>query len=242
MPLLDHFRDIYAPVEWPSVHSAWSGEIMRRLNSHWLGPEFIALERKTVAEHSEIDIATYEKFPSRTAVPVGNGPAVATLPTWTVTSPALSYPAEFPELNEIQVVTQGAGRLVAAIELVSPGNKDRPAAREAFAAKCVDYIGQGVCVVVIDVVTTRKANLHNEVARRTDAPPEAFLPDSVALYAATYRPTTREGDFQVDLWTEQCGLGQPLPKMPLRLTGDTFVPVEFELTYAQVCQYLRLAG
>jgi Protein of unknown function (DUF4058) len=240
MPLLDHFRDTYAPVEWSSVHSAWSGEIMRRLNAHWLGPEFIALERKTVSEHSEIDIATYEKFQSPAAGPAGNGPAVATLPTWTVTAPVLSYPATFPELNEIQIVTQGAGRLVAAIELVSPGNKDRPAAREAFAAKCVDYIGQGVCVVMIDVVTTRKANLHNEIARRTDAPPEALLPDAVELYAATYRPTTRDDEFQVDLWTAPCALGQLLPTMPLRLTGDTFVPVEFEMTYDQVCRYLRL--
>jgi Protein of unknown function (DUF4058) len=237
--LLDHFHDMRGPVNWSSVHSAWSGEIMRRLNGHWLGPEFVAIERKTVSEHSEIDIATYE----HRLEPGGsetNGVAVATLPTWTVSSPAISYAATFPELNEIQVISEEAGRLVAAIELVSPGNKDRPAAREAFAAKCVDYIGQGVCVVVIDVVTTRKANLHNEIARRTEAPPEVQLPDAVELYACTYRPTTRGGEFQVDLWTAICAVGKPLPTVPLRLTGDLFVPIEFEITYVQACRFLRL--
>ena len=28
--------------------------------------------------------------------------------------------------------------------------------------------------------------------------------------------------------------------MPLRLTGDTFVPVEFELSYAEACQRLKV--
>ena len=39
--------------------------------------------------------------------------------------------------------------LVAAIELVSPGNKDRPEARLAFAAKCVSYLTRGVGLIVV---------------------------------------------------------------------------------------------
>jgi len=239
MPLLDHFRTTTGPAKWTSVHAAWSGEIMRRLNGHWLRERFVALERMTVSEHSEIDIAAYDTFvpPGGTG---GNGPAVATLPAWTVPAPALSYSTTFPELNEIQVVAQESGRLVAAIELVCPGNKDPPSAREAFAAKCVDYLGQGVCVVIIDVVTERRANLHNEIALRTDAPPEALLPDGIDLYAATYRPATRNQDFQIDVWTAPCAVGQPLPTMPMRLTGDTFMPVEFELAYTQACRWVRL--
>ena len=51
----------------------------------------------------------------------------------------------------------------AAIELVSPGNKDRPEARRAFAAKCAGYLTAGVGLVVVDIVTDRLANLHNEL-------------------------------------------------------------------------------
>ena len=238
MPLLDHFRTKTGPVRWPSVHAAWGGEIMRRLNTNWLGERYVAMERLTVSEHTEIDIATYDTFPSDSHG--SNGTAVAALPTWTVSAPTITYPTTFPELNEIQIVSEDSGRIVAAIELVSKGNKDRPSSRQAFAAKCVDYLGQGVCVVLIDVVTERKANLHNEIARMTDAPIEAMLPDDVSLYAASYRPTTRELDFQIDLWTVPCAIGQPLPTMPLRLTGDTFIPIEFESTYVNVCRLLRL--
>src|SRR5262245_46650138 len=52
---------------------------------------------------------------------------------------------------------------VGAIELVSPGNKDRPEERRAFAPKCASYLHQGLSLVVIDIVTDRRANLHNEI-------------------------------------------------------------------------------
>jgi len=44
---------------------------------------------------------------------------------------------------------------VAAIELVSPGNKDRPETCRLFAAKCVAYLTRGIGLVVIDIVTER---------------------------------------------------------------------------------------
>ena len=39
---------------------------------------------------------------------------------------------------------------ISAVELLSPRNKDRPAARQAFAVKCVGYLQQGSNVVVVD--------------------------------------------------------------------------------------------
>jgi hypothetical protein len=60
--------------------------------------------------------------------------------------------------------TEGGRTLVAAIELVSPGNKDRATKRRLFAAKCASYLSRGVGLVVLDVVTSRQGNLHNELA------------------------------------------------------------------------------
>ena len=54
-------------------------------------------------------------------------------------------------------------KLVAAIELVSEANKDRPSHRRTFATKCASYLQRGVSVVVIDVVTSQAANLHAEL-------------------------------------------------------------------------------
>jgi hypothetical protein len=131
--------------------------------------------------------------------------------------------------------------LVGAIELISPGNKDRPEERRAFIAKCANYLFQGVSVVVLDIVTTRQANLHNELLAWLNAP-AGQLPDEASLYAAAYRPVLRGATPQIDIWAQPCALGAALPTMPLRLTGDSFVPVEFEASYLETCRQRRLIG
>ena len=44
------------------------------------------------------------------------------------------------------------GQLIAAIELVSPLNKDRPAARERTFSRYAGYLRQGVHLLLIDVL------------------------------------------------------------------------------------------
>jgi hypothetical protein len=43
------------------------------------------------------------------------------------------------------------GRLIAAVELVSPRNKDRPVARATYLARYVGYLLEGVHVLLVDV-------------------------------------------------------------------------------------------
>jgi Protein of unknown function (DUF4058) len=54
-------------------------------------------------------------------------------------------------------------RLVAAIEFVSPANKDRPESRDAFVAKCAALLRKGVAVSVVDIVTLRRFNLYAQL-------------------------------------------------------------------------------
>ena len=90
------------------------------------------------------------------------GTAVAS--AWAPPATSLVMPTVFPDDIEVQVFTTSAGAtLVAAIELVSPGNKDRPDTCRAFAAKCVAYLTRGIGLIVVDIVTNRLANLHNEI-------------------------------------------------------------------------------
>ena len=44
-----------------------------------------------------------------------------------------------------------AGRLGAAVELVSPRNKDRPAGRDQYAGRCLNYPLGGVHLLLVDV-------------------------------------------------------------------------------------------
>jgi hypothetical protein len=149
--------------------------------------------------------------------------------------------AVFPETFEVRVFSTMAGAtLVAAIELISPGNKDREEARLAFATKCANYLHQGVALVIIDVVTNWHGNLHNETMRLVRAADDLALPATAELYAVAYRPVLREERPEIDLWFAPCTLGAELPTMPLRLTGDLFVPVEFEAAYQEACRHRRL--
>ena len=61
-------------------------------------------------------------------------------------------------------------------------------------------------------------------------PAPAELSTDTLLYAAAYRPVLREERPEIDIWTAPCALGAALPLLPLRLTGDLFVPVDFEST------------
>src|SRR5437899_5287812 len=87
-------------------------------------------------------------------------------PTWAPAAPAHVVAATFPDTFEVRLFSTMAGlTLVAAIELISPGNKDRPEERQAFAIKCASYLHQGGSLIIIDIVTSRRANLHNESIR-----------------------------------------------------------------------------
>jgi hypothetical protein len=243
MPLFDHFHPpLYPHHHWESFHSNWATRIADGI-APLLPPEFQVEEHTHAGPGFEIDVATYEA-----EAPAGEkaatGPALATraAPTYAPPAPDGTMPAVFLGTFEVRVFSTAAGlTLVAVIELVSPGNKDRPAERRAFAAKCASYLTQGVSLIVVDIVTNRRANLHNDLMRLMEADAERDLPDEVSLYAAAYRPVRREDSAAIDIWLRPLAVGAPLPTLPLRLTGDFFVPVDFEAAYQEACRRRRLA-
>jgi hypothetical protein len=218
MPLLDHFRPpLQSRHHWGSFHSNWTTRLADGLSAV-LPAEFLAEEHTHGGPGLEINVATDEQA------------AVRSLKT------------VFPDTFAVRVFTTTGGlTLVGAIELISPGNKDRAEERRAFAIKCASYLHQGVSLVIIDIVTNRRANLHNETMRLMNAPADMDLPDEVHLYAVAYRPVLRKEQPEIDLWTAPVAVGQPLPVLPLRLTGDLFVPVDFESAYVEACRRRRLA-
>jgi hypothetical protein len=243
MPLLDHFRPpLYPRHHWESFHSNWATRLADQLNER-LPAEFQAEEHIHSGPSLEIDVATYEQASGRPAV-LPNGPQTATLsaPVWSPPAPARTMPALFPDTFEVRVFhTVGGLSLVGAIELISPANKDRHDERRAFAIKCASYLHKGVSLIVIDIVTTRRANLHNETMRLMEAAADLDLPAEANLYAVAYRPVLRAEKPEIDLWPVSFAVGESLPTLPLRLTGDLFVPVDFEAAYQEACRRRRLA-
>ena len=139
----------------------------------------------------------------------------------------------------VEVFTDdGDPRLAAAIELVSPRNKDRPQAREAFSAKCADRLRHGCGLVVVDMVTTRRADLHVELLGALGA--EA-VPAAGSLSVVAYRPVGRDTDGRLLAWPSALEIGRPLPTVPLWLLGvSAAVPLDLEASHAAACADLRI--
>ena len=234
MPLLDHF---HAPLDkryhWESFHANWATRIADGIAAV-LPPDFQVEEHCHGGPNMEIDIATYQE---KEAASGRNGThaTTQTISTWTPPAAEFTMPAVFPDSFEIRVLsTLGGLTLVGAIELISPGNKDRSENRRAFAVKCMSYLQQGVSLVIIDVVTSRKANLHNEILGLMEM--DTGREVAADLYAVAYRPVQREERNEIDAWPRIIAVGDPLPTLPLRLTGDLFVPVDFETAYQEACR------
>jgi hypothetical protein len=150
-------------------------------------------------------------------------------------------PAAFPGRFEVLVFeSEGGSRLVGAIELVSPANTDREAHRRAFAIKCASYLSQGIGLVVIDIVTSRQANLHDEIIRVMGQGEAFVLSPDVTFYAVAYRPIVRSQRELIQAWTRALSVGESLPVLPLSLGADLCVPVNFESTYTTARQRRRL--
>ncbi len=132
----------------------------------------------------------------------------------------------------------GDPRLTAAIELVSPRNKDRPQARQAFAVKCVGYLQQDSSVVVVDTVTTRCADLNAAILSLLNV--EAAAAPS-GLSAVSYRAVGRDDETQqLQAWPAPLALGQPLPTLPLWIAADFSVPLDLDASYRATCADLRI--
>jgi hypothetical protein len=241
MPLLDHF---HPPVSerrsWEGFHGLWAAALVEKLNRDVLAEEFFADMQVHIGSQVEVDIATLNE--SRETAQRDSASATATLATtWAPPATDLVFPVVFPDDIEVQVFAIATGAtLVGAIELVSPGNKDRPETRQAFAAKCVSYLTRGIGLIVVDIVTNRLANLHNDVMSLFGRGEQFLLAGAATTYAVAYRPSRQTTGDQIEVWPHALSLGQPLPILPLALRNAATVPVDLEETYSEARERSRL--
>ncbi|HYV38847.1 MAG TPA: DUF4058 family protein [Gemmataceae bacterium] len=240
MPLLNHFvPPLVASHPWRSFHNAWAATIARQLNEGVLPPSFYAMPTSDFGGPVEIDVATLqEEAVDGKWAPADSGAL------WMPPAAAMTVAVEFPVLDLIEVQVfhdDGERRLTAAIELISPANKDRPATRKAFAVKCASYLNEGASVVVVDVVTGRRANLHAELVQLLDLDASAEWQSPTQLYANAYRTLAAAGDdSQIQIWHEPLTLGRQLAELPLWLGVDVAVKLDLEKSYMATCHDLRI--
>ncbi len=236
MPLRDHFHlPLRGLCTWESFHSAWANEIVRQLNKS-LPLAYVARPNVKLGVDVEADVATLEQAGQQ---PAENGGGVATA-VWAPPTPTLSVAVNFHHLDvfEVQVQREGGLEMVAAIELVSPRNKDRQTARRHFAVKCAAYLQAGVSVIVVDIVTGRKESLYTPLLDQLALPPETNGQDG--LYAVACRTTPPDEPARLETWVTPLALGAPLPTLPLWLEADLALPLNLERSYEATFGELRV--
>jgi hypothetical protein len=246
MPLRDHFRPPLRNVcRWESFHGQWAGKIVEQLNAGVLPEQYAASPFIHLGLEIAADVGAQERHGANgSGGAETNGGGIATAPwVWAPPLPAIRGPVDFaePDLFEVQIVDRPLGnKLVAVIELVSPANKDRPANRRTFAIKCASYLSQGVSVIVVDLVTLRLANLHNELVDLLDLPAAFRWQSPTDLSIVSYRTLSIDDQVHLDVCPESLAIGSELPTAPLWLAADLVVPVDFEQSYLATFSALRL--
>ncbi len=242
MPLRDHFHPpLSALRHWESLHALWAGSLAEALNGSLLPSGYFAEVQVQIGGRVEVDVGTFREPTSGNGGSAAGGTATLSAPAYAPPQTALSLAAVFPDETEVLVFSEDGGvNLVAAVELVSPSNKDRPEARRAFAMKCAAYLQSGVGLVIVDVVTKRLANLHDELTTLLGQPEAGGFAADVSLYAAAYRPVRRAKTDLIDVWPFPLAVGQPLPIVPLPVRGLGLLPLDLEALYADACRRCRL--
>lgn len=227
MPLRDHFRPPLDNMRhWESLNGGWPMMMIASLRRK-LPRRFFAEPWVHSGSSADIEVATFEDEGEDFAPP---------RPTLVVVT---DLPAQ--DVYEVRVHDEKRHRqLVAAVEIVSPANKDRPEHRRAFVAKCAGLLQERVSVVIVDVVTTRTQNLYGELLDLIGHSDPGLSPEPPPLYATACRLTKRANEWLLETWAQPLGLGQPLPTVPLWLADNLSVPLELEESYEQSCSILNI--
>lgn len=219
-------------------HHAWISELRKSLNGGLL-PEGYYAQAEQVAAQVVPDVLTLQEIgdssdpaaPSSGTNGDAGGIAVAEAPP-RVSLHEAAIEASILALRRKQLVIRHASgdRIVALLEIVSPGNKDKAVAIEAFVAKALSALNTGYHLLVLDLLPPgpldpldprgMHAAIWDNIGRRYDPP--AGKPLTLAAYVAGTGG---------ECYVEPTAVGTPLIDMPLFLDPGHYVNVPLESTY-----------
>ena len=123
------------------------------------------------------------------------------------------------------------GRLIAAVELISTRNKDRPSARDTYLTRHLGYLLESVHLLLVDVHRRPIGfSFADRIAQELSIHQEP-LPTPLAVSYRVGEPAATGGSY-LAIWRRALKVGAILPTLPLPLTTDCAVSVDLERTYS----------
>lgn len=212
--------------------------MMRVLNGGVLPEGFYALtEQHGSVIH--VDILTLREVPTasedRAAGPVGTnisgGTAVAEAPPIADITATGSEAASYALRRRTLTIRHASDdQIIALVEVVSPGNKDRAGSVEQFVRKCWSSLASGYHLLVVNLFPPSRHNpngIHGEIWAGFSEEPYV-TPSNKPLVAASYDATA-----PVTTYVRQLAVGQELPSMPLFLESGLYVDLPLNETYQE---------
>jgi hypothetical protein len=209
-------------------HQGWVIRLRDLLNGGRLPPGHFAMTDQKVAGW-EPDVVSLHTTPPAPDPTRPTGTAVLERPpkVRTVTRPETEAGAYARRANRI-VVKHKEGNVVAVIDIVSPGNKDRSHSVNQFVGKVRDFLRKGVHVLFVDLFPPGDHDpngLDDAIwSVWTDAPDDR--PADKPLTAASY-----DAGNPFLAYVEPLAVGDPLPEMPLFLEPGIYVQCPLEESY-----------
>ena len=212
-------------------HQDWSIEIARTLNRGVLPSSLSALVEQR-AGAKEPDILAIEDYAPlsdhETSLQDRRTGSTATMDVPLSRIVQRSSQEIYASRANRIVIRHHLGRIVAVIEIVSPGKKDKRGSIRNFVEKTVEFIESGIHVLAVDLFapTVRDPNgLHQLIwAEIADQPFE--LPEGMDRLLMSYNA----GNEKV-AYIEPLAIGESMPDMPLFLTPEIHVRIPLETTY-----------
>jgi hypothetical protein len=230
MPLHD-WRDDRG---WDSLHTFWQTQLI-----DWLQPRLPAGYRAFLGSVPNLTIGST------------NGRPDLSVRDWRPPPVEPAAPAagsdDQPDFEGVATLTLDAdqavhihrhGALVAAVEIVSPRNKDRPDSRELYAGRYFGYIRQGVHLLLIDVLPRPAGFSFAEVVAKEAG---VRLPPTPVPFAVSFRVGEPVPDGTLfAFWRRPLAVGGPLPTIQLALTVHEKVAIDLDHTYREAARRLYL--
>ena len=219
---------------WDSVHPVWLTYLLEYVQER-LPPGYKAFL-------GGVPSLTVDSCPGKPDVSVrhwGTGPAAEPVPSGTgVLEPDLEASVSFPLAPQRALHVAFHGQLIAALELVSPRNKDRADAQEAYCNRYLGYLRLGVHLLLVDVLPRPKGFSFSDAITGGLG---LELPPLPPPFAAAYRvgevvPVREDVSSLVGLWRRPLRVGQPLPELPLPLSVHRAVVIDLEQTYQRAAK------
>jgi len=210
-----------------AFHFQWIASLSTTLNSGCLPADYYALPEQHSAE-SVPDVLTLKISVPTPEMHTG-GVAVAEPRPKTRIVQTAEADVYAQKANRI-VVRHVSGNVVAAIEIVSPGNKSSQSRFDQFLDKALKYIQNSVSFFAIDLFPPTPRDPHGLHAAIWEGLGEVCesLPEDKKLTVASY-----ETGMELTAFVEPVAVGDALPDMPLFLDSNRYVTVPLQATYDQ---------